>query len=99
MARPQTFADHVDYLLEKVGDEHIGVGLDYVFDMEELNDYVAEHPDVFPPEKGYRAGLDFMGPDKLPEVVQIFGERGYSDATIGKIMGLNLVRVAKEVWA
>ena len=98
-ASSETFVNHVDYILERVGDEHVGIGLDYVFDIDELNDYVKDHPDVFPPEKGYRAGIEMVAPEQMPEIVEQFKVRGYSDTTINRILGQNLMRVARQVWA
>ena len=98
-ASSATFVNHVDYVLERVGDDHVGIGLDYVFDPQELDDYINDHPDVFPPEKGYAAGIDMVGPEQVPEILGIFKDRGYSESTINKILGQNLMRVAREVWA
>ena len=40
-----------------------------------------------------------VGPEQVPEILGIFKDRGYSESTINKILGQNLMRVAREVWA
>ena len=42
------------------------LGLDYVFDMEELDDYVKKNPETFPPEGGYADGVKFVLPEQTP---------------------------------
>ena len=38
----------VDYAVGIVGAEHVGLGLDYVFDQEEVKAHLEQHRDVFP---------------------------------------------------
>lgn len=37
-------------------------------------------------------------PDKLPNLTAGLIKRGYSEEDVKKILGLNLIRVFKEVW-
>ena len=46
-ARPETFVRHVDYVAQLVGPEHVGLGLDFMFDMAEAEEYARAHPEVF----------------------------------------------------
>jgi membrane dipeptidase len=50
----------VDYAVGVVGPEHVGVGLDYVFDQDELNEYLEKNRHTFPHAVGtrtiYRSG-------------------------------------------
>src|SRR6185437_13360560 len=48
---------HIEYVAGLVGAEHVGLGLDYVFDRAELDQYVRDHPELFPQEKGYGGGM------------------------------------------
>lgn len=97
-ARSETIVRHIDYVVEKAGIDHAGIGLDYVFDMEELNEYVRQNPQTFPPEGGYAEGVKFVEPEQAPEIVDALLGLGYQDEDIAKILGGNLMRVARSVW-
>ncbi|MBI4500484.1 MAG: membrane dipeptidase [Gemmatimonadetes bacterium] len=97
-ARSETVVRHVDYVVQLVGAAHAGLGLDYVFDQQEVDDYVAKNPDIFPPEEGYAAGLKMMPPEQLPEVAEGLIKLGYSEHDVRGILGDNFLRVAKQVW-
>lgn len=97
-ASSETIARHIDYVAEKAGIDHVGIGLDYVFDMEELNEYLRQNPDTFPPEGGYAEGVKFVEPEQAPEIVDALLGLGYRGEDIAKILGGNLLRVARDVW-
>jgi membrane dipeptidase len=90
----------VDSAVQVVGPEHIGLGLDYVFDQEELNAFLRDHRDTFPAGFGYREFFPhkFASPAQLPEVTEALIDRGYSDDDVRAIMGGNFYRVASHVW-
>jgi membrane dipeptidase len=93
-----TLARHIDYAVELVGPEHVGIGTDYVFDNEDLNRELAQNPEIFP-ESYRRAGRqDFFPPEHLPALEAELARRGYPAADIAGIMGGNFLRVAREVW-
>lgn len=94
----ENYVRHVDYIVQLVGPRHVGIALDYVFDQEELAEYIKEHPDVFPPEKGYSAGLEMVPPEQLTGIITALRKRGYSDADLRLIAGENHLRIAQKVW-
>src|SRR3546814_17099767 len=53
----ETYLRHVRYIADLVGTQHVGLGLDYVFDNKELDEYVTSSPHIFPPALGYAAGI------------------------------------------
>ena len=89
---------HTDYLVQLVGPDHVGIGLDYVFDRQEVDDFVKKNPQIFPPEDGYSDGLTMLAPAAIPELIQGLVELGYDDDVLCKIMGGNHLRVARQVW-
>ncbi len=95
---PQAVARHAAYVAELVGVAHVGFGLDYVVDTQELNDYVTAHPEMFPPELGYAAGMKMLAPEQVPELADALLEHGFSDADLGAMLGGNWLRVARQVW-
>jgi membrane dipeptidase len=93
-----TFVNHLDYVVQRVGARHAGIGLDYVFDRDGLNTVLAEHANVWPPGFGYAPGIQFLAPESLPEVTEQLLGRGYSETDVRALLGGNLLRVARAVW-
>jgi membrane dipeptidase len=88
---------NIEYVLNLVGPEHVGLGLDYVIDKQELIEYIEGHPDVFPPEK-FKDYLAMAEPEQFPEFTELLHQKGYSEQVISGILGGNFLRVAQEVW-
>lgn len=93
-----TLLRHIDYAAGLIGAEHVGLGLDYVFDRAELDECVRNRPDAFPPEKGYRAGIAMIEPERFPVIAEALLKRGYCEADVQGILGHNNLRVARHVW-
>ncbi len=91
-------AQHVDHVAQLVGAQHVGLGLDFVFDQQELDDYLAKMKATFPAGLGYHAGINMVPPETIPEVVEDLLQRGYRDEDITAILGGNWMRVARQVW-
>jgi membrane dipeptidase len=89
--------EHVEYVIDLVGPKHVGIGLDYVVDKQELMDYVTGHPEIFPPDK-MQDFISFVEPEQFPEFTEILYRKGYGEQIISDILGGNFLRVAKEVW-
>ena len=68
---------HVEYVAQKVGYDHIGIGTD--FDGMEKS----------------VGGLEDIS--KFPDLVTLMLSRGISRANVEKIIGLNIIRVLKDV--
>lgn len=90
----------VDYAVGVIGPKHVGIGLDYVFDQDELNVYVAQNRDTFPPGSGYADYQPhrFVSPAQLPELTESLLGLGYDEEAVRGILGGNFMRVAEQVW-
>ncbi len=97
-SRVTTFADHVEYALAKVGDDHVGIALDYVFDDQEVAQFAAANPTMFPSDAGYGAGMAMIAPWQFDAILEELGRRGLGQSTLRKMFGENHLRVAAEVW-
>ncbi len=93
----ETVAKHIEYVIGLVGPEHVGLGLDYVVDKQELLEYFKNHPNKFPPSKTLDY-LAFVEPEQFPDITDLLLKRGYSDAVIRGILGENFLRVAEQTW-
>jgi membrane dipeptidase len=90
--------EHIDYAVELIGAEHVGLGLDYVFDSAELDEYMRSRTDLFPPDKGYGSRLAMIEPERFPHIIEALLKRGYSETQVQGLLGHNNLRVAARVW-
>jgi len=90
----------IDYAVRVVGPEHVGLGLDFVFDRDELNAFIEANAATFPAGYGYTESgpMQFASPAQLPDVTSALVELGYSADAIRGILGGNFYRVASQVW-
>ncbi|HMH27811.1 MAG TPA: membrane dipeptidase [Steroidobacteraceae bacterium] len=96
--RSQTVVTHIDYVVQLVGPDHVGLGLDYVFDTAELEEYLKANPHIFPPAEGYGDSFGQVQPEQLPDIVSDLFARGYTVSDVRKIIGGNFRRIARETW-
>lgn len=89
--------ENIKYVMNLVGPEHVGLGLDYVIDKQELIDYLHAHPDIFPQNK-ISHFISFVEPEQFPEFTELLVQKGYDEHIIRGILGENFLRVAREVW-
>jgi Zn-dependent dipeptidase, microsomal dipeptidase homolog len=92
-------ARHIDYAIKVAGEDHVALGIDYVFDQSELDDYVAEMSGTFPASYGYSAGMRLTAPEELPLIVEGLVALGHPHRRIEKVLGGNLLRLARDCWA
>jgi membrane dipeptidase len=91
-------ADHIDHIVQLVGPDHAAIGLDYVFDQQELIDYLETMRDTFPDDMLFKEPLSMVHPTHIPQIAASLLERGYARADLEKIVGGNWLRVASAVW-
>jgi len=102
---------HIDHAVNVCGEDQVGIGTDGpVTSIDDLNAYKSALAQEIAARQA--AGISAAGerPDTLPFVVDLRGvdqfrdlaarlrRRGYTSAKIEKILGLNFLRYAHEVW-
>ncbi|GMQ80621.1 MAG: membrane dipeptidase [Rhodothermia bacterium] len=85
---------HIDYAVSLVGPEHVALGMDYVFDKEELKMFL-KNKEIFPFDSTDRT---MTSPEEMPALTEAMLRFGYPEETIRGILGENLLRVARQVW-
>lgn len=86
----------IDFYAELIGTEHIALGLDYVYDVDDMRRYMAG---VRSPAGGnYKDMTNFFQPEQLPELTEAMISSGYSERAVRDVLGENFLRVAREVW-
>lgn len=94
----ETYARHVDHVVQLVGPAHVSIALDYVYDVAELEEHLERMKATFPPGLGYELGARFVPPEQLEEIVTVLQGWGYRDADLQALLGGNLLRLARQVW-
>jgi membrane dipeptidase len=102
---------HIEHAVKVCGEDHVGIGTDGdVTAIDDLAAYradlakeVAERAKAGIGAKGERADtypfvVDLRGVDQFRKLARLLAARGYSPTRIDKILGLNFVRFAREVW-
>jgi membrane dipeptidase len=93
----ETVVANTEYVMNLVGPEHVGLGLDYVVDQRELFAYFKSHPDRFPADPT-KDTVAFVQPEQHREIAGLLLARGHSEAVVRNVMGENFFRVARQVW-
>lgn len=89
---------HIDYAVELIGPEHVGVATDYPFDVDDFNNELATNPGLFPESYTRWGPIEFMPPEEFLGIGGALRRRGYPDDAIRAITGGNFARVAAQVW-
>jgi len=94
-ARSETVFRHIDHIASLVGPQHVGLGADYVQNMQSVWDAICAAKDSsWPDPTGtqlYEGGC--FQPEQLAELVDIMLGNGYSVEAIKGILGANFRRV------
>jgi membrane dipeptidase len=96
-----TYVDQFDYLKRLVGIDHIGLGTDFISDIEAGDPAAAFQ---FPPEMTNKQSPSIQYAEGLESVSDIgnvraeMEKRGYSAEEIAKVFGGNWMRVYREAW-
>jgi membrane dipeptidase len=90
---------HLDHVVQLIGADHVGLGIDYLEAADDLVTYMPAHPDEFPGlADGAWEPVAFAPPEILPELVSLMLGAGYGAANVHAILGGNWLRVCSEVW-
>ena len=94
----ERYLDHVDYVAGLAGHEHVGIGLDYVYDQADMDAQLLAARGTWPAGYGYEPGIRYVDPDALPRIAEGLLLRNWSDDQVTGFLGGNFLRVAERVW-
>lgn len=99
-ASSEKMVEHIDYIANLVGPQHIALGLDLVYFNEILDYFLEQQAGTTTYPKGYYTTktLNCFQPEKLINIVELLLQRGYQESDIKGILGENFMRVASVVW-
>lgn len=102
---------HIEHAVKICGEDHVGIGTDGdVTGIDDLGAYrdhlaqeVADRAKAGIGATGERADtypfvVDLRGPDQFHKLARLLKARGHRQGRIDKILGLNFVAYAREVW-
>jgi membrane dipeptidase len=89
--------DHVDYIVELVGIEHVGLGADFI---RQVNRATGGEPIVgglLPPGMASDAAIEGLeGPEGYPNLVDVLRRRGYDSDALEAILSGNFLRLFRR---
>ena len=98
-ATSESMFRHADYIVQLVGIEHVGIGLDFVLDYEKFWHSVMPETDNWPAMPGQkRVVTRYAAPEQLMEIAELMLKSGYKDYDVKGFLGENFLRVARQVW-
>lgn len=97
----ESIVGHIDYYLNLVGAEHVGIGLDYFHPVDVgsgFEETLAGNDRYWP--KSQYPGVDVRcaAPSQFAEIAAEMRRRKHPETTIEKVLGGNFRRIAGEVW-
>lgn len=89
---------HLEYAVELVGIDHVGVSTDYSFDWRTFRDVLATSPDLYDASYTAWGPVEWMPPETFVTLGAHLRARGWGDGEIAAVLGGNFRRVARESW-
>jgi membrane dipeptidase len=96
-----SIVNHIDYYLGLIGDEHVGIGLDYFYEVNAgagFNQTVFQNAHFWPKSQYPEGGLRCATPAQIAEVAEEMLRRNHHEDVVSGVLGGNFRRVAEQVW-
>ncbi len=101
----ETYADHIDYTVNLIGVEHVGLSTDYP--VRGLESWITRENWYEPRLKIYKPSYDVQWPPFIPELdpperfrnlVAVLDRRGWKTRDLERLLGGNWMRLFKDVF-
>jgi membrane dipeptidase len=102
---------HIDHAVKVCGEDHVGIGTDGgTTGIDDLAAYRAHIAQQIAQRRAAGIGapgenadtlplvLDLTGPTQFEKLAHLLAKRGYRERRIDKILGLNFLAFAREIW-
>lgn len=89
---------HLEYAVELVGVEHVGVSTDHSFDAEDFLAEIRDHPEAFDESYTWWGPIRWMAPEVFVTLGSHLAQRGWAADDITAVLGGNFRRVAECSW-
>jgi membrane dipeptidase len=95
----EAMARHVDHYAELVGPEHVGMGLDSVYDLKfYMEGFARKNMDRYRTGGYFKGTPQFAGVDVIPRLAGLLLESGWGVADVRGFLGENWLRVLERIW-
>ncbi|QLL07684.1 dipeptidase [Mycobacterium vicinigordonae] len=89
---------HLDYAVDLVGIDHVGISSDFSFDYQDFVDEIARNPHLFDASYTRWGPIQWMPPETLLTLGAYLEARGWDAVDIALVLGGNFHRVARQAW-
>ncbi|MDQ1083693.1 MULTISPECIES: dipeptidase [Microbacterium] len=89
---------HIEYAVNLVGIDHVGLSTDFSFDWETFRDVLSTSPELYDESYTRWGRVDWMPPETFVGVGAALAARGWADGDIAAVVGGNFRRVAAQSW-
>jgi membrane dipeptidase len=89
---------HLEYAVDLVGIDHVGVSSDFSFDHADFNDELTRNPGLFDDSYTRWGPIQWMPPETLLTLDEHLSRRGWSSSDVRAVLGGNFHRVAEIAW-
>jgi len=96
-----SIADHIDYYLDLIGGDHVGIGLDYFHATDDgpgFEDTLSGNDRYWPKSQYSGAKVRCAAPVQIQEVGEELLRRNHLESVVENVLGGNFRRVASQVW-
>lgn len=87
----------IDYAVELIGIDHVGLGSDYPFDAEDFARELTDNPQLFPDDYTRWGPIAFMPPEDTMSLGDALRRHGYSPHEVEAITHRNVARVHDDI--
>jgi membrane dipeptidase len=97
--RTETLFRHLDHYVQLVGAQHVGMGLDLMFNPEPMTRYARARPEEWPMARDPAwGGFNYAVPTQVLELTELMIAHGYAREAIQGLLGGNYMRISAQVW-
>jgi membrane dipeptidase len=89
---------HLEYAIDLIGIDHVGVSTDFSFDFADFNDELARNPHLFDDSYTSWGPIQWMPPEIFLGLEDHLCQQGWNAADITAVLGGNFYRMAQHSW-
>ncbi|KXO98507.1 dipeptidase [Tsukamurella pseudospumae] len=94
----EAMARHLEYAVELVGIDHVGVSTDHSFDADDFRTEIATNPGLFDESYTRWGPIQWVPPEEFIRLAAFLAGRGWAPSDIAAVTGGNFLRVARATW-
>lgn len=94
----EAMARHLEYAVDLVGIDHVGISSDFSFDAADFIDELTRNPEMFDDSYTRWGPIQWIAPETLLTLGVHLERRGWSGNDIRAVLGGNFFRVAQQAW-